>query len=267
LDQAGDASDTPANEGFAMEPKLNRLVAAQRSESGLAMTRTGPMAAGSVPVMARSLPIAARSPSAAARSSPIAARSVPVAAPPLDEPVLAAGLAARQAGALEGLVEKYGARLQRLVGRLTAWSGDTEDLVQDVFVAAWERAHTFRGQSSLETWLVAIALNRARKWHRARRVARAWYENVKAALAGAASNQSPARQPTNAMSDRLHAALGRLRHRDREVLVLYYFDELGTDEIAAVAGRTRSAIEVALHRARQRLRTVLRSDDESTGET
>ena len=52
-------------------------------------------------------------------------------------------------------------------------------------------------------------------------------------------------------------AVQKLPSRSREVVVLHYLDGIGIDEIATILGLSRNAVEVRLHRARNRLRHLL----------
>jgi RNA polymerase sigma-70 factor (ECF subfamily) len=65
--------------------------------------------------------------------------------------------------------------LQSYLLRITASVPDTEDIVQDTYLKAAEKLTTFRGDSSLKTWLFAIATNLAKDNMRARK---RWSENV-----------------------------------------------------------------------------------------
>src|SRR3954451_2683243 len=71
--------------------------------------------------------------------------------------------AAGEAGAFEQVVALYQPRVARLAHRLLGWQGDVDDVVQDVFLAAFTNARSFRGGSSLWTWLTAITLHSCRR--------------------------------------------------------------------------------------------------------
>src|SRR5437763_3657699 len=71
-------------------------------------------------------------------------------------------VAAREPGALEQLISSHRAPVRRLAFRLMSWQADIEDVVQDVFVTAFEKAAQYRGQASLWTWLTVITLNKSR---------------------------------------------------------------------------------------------------------
>ena len=55
--------------------------------------------------------------------------------------------------AFESLVHYYGPALHRYARRMLADEGDILEVVQDTFVAAWRRLDSFRGESSMRTWL------------------------------------------------------------------------------------------------------------------
>lgn len=71
--------------------------------------------------------------------------------------------------------EQSGGQLKSYILRITASVSDTEDIVQDTWLRAREKWNTFKGESSLKTWLFAIASNLAKDYMRARN---RWVENV-----------------------------------------------------------------------------------------
>jgi RNA polymerase sigma-70 factor (ECF subfamily) len=66
-------------------------------------------------------------------------------------------------------------QLKSYILRITASVADTEDIVQDTYLKALDKLHTFRGDSSLKTWLFTIASNLAKDNLRAQK---RWAENV-----------------------------------------------------------------------------------------
>lgn len=148
----------------------------------------------------------------------------------------------------------------RLVDRLLAWPGagsEVEDVAQEVFLAAWKQRASFRGEAQWTTWLHAIAVRRARNAARSRSRRERWFGllgRVEDIEAGFAPEDSPA--DTDA-AHLLRAALGRMRHADREVLVLRYLEEVPVEEAAARLGVKRAAMDTRLSRARARLRELL----------
>ena len=149
-------------------------------------------------------------------------------------------------------------RLRRLVHRLLGWrarTADLDDLVQDVLLRAWRARDGFRGEAQVSTWLCRIALglvhDHARRQARHRRLF-GWLLPAEPAAPTVDDNHEPL--------DRTRQAMQWLAHADREVLVLRYLEQRGIDEIAALLGISRPAVDARLSRARQRLRERLATE-------
>src|SRR5262249_27317987 len=145
--------------------------------------------------------------------------------------------------------------VRRLVHRLlgfAARAAEVDDLVQDVLLRAWQGRAAFRGDSSVATWLCTIALRTVRNHARCARVrARLRRPFAGELLAGPAA---PCAVETGDEVAAMQRALARLRHADREVLVLHYLEGRAVAEITALLGCAKNAVEQRLARARQRLR-------------
>jgi len=79
---------------------------------------------------------------------------------------------------IEELTREFGqcsGQLRSYILRITASVADAEDIVQDTYIKAAEKRDGFKGESSLKTWLFAIASNLAKDNLRARK---RWVENV-----------------------------------------------------------------------------------------
>jgi RNA polymerase sigma-70 factor (ECF subfamily) len=169
-------------------------------------------------------------------------------------------LARGEAGAFERLVEMHQERVMRLAHRLLGWRGGAaEDVAQEVFLVALRRIGSFRGESSLATWLSAITIRQCRreKW----RIWRRWHRRLGQWMSGGeAGPAGPADAPAerDEMAVRVRQAVERLPPSEREVVVLHYLEGMEVAEMAAALGASRNAIDVRLHRARQRLKELLR---------
>ena len=154
--------------------------------------------------------------------------------------------------ALETLVDQFSDRLSLLIGRLTAWSTDREDLLQDVFLLAWQRASQFQSRGSLAGWMTQLAINRCRKYFRAKRSFLNFLERL--------TYRQP--DPTTPMkkadpTDELSQALEKLKPEDRTVLVLFYLEEMPGAQVAEILGISNNTLHVRLHRARLQLKKFL----------
>lgn len=132
--------------------------------------------------------------------------------------------------------------------RVTNDSALAEDLAQDVFLRAFRHAPGFRGDSSVRTWLFAIARNVLASHYR-RRDAQAWVDD----------NPDEPLMVDPAARLGIEEALQCLPVPSREALVLC--DLLGFDptEAADLVGITPNAFRVRLHRARTAFRKVYTS--------
>ena len=162
--------------------------------------------------------------------------------------------------ALDEVVALHQARVTRLAYRLLSWRGDVDDVVQEVFLAALKSAPRFRGDASLATWLTTITLNVCRSHQRRRKLASLLFGHREANEPEPAS-QHPAVEHVLAgaeTSSRIRAAVQALPARDREVVVLRYFESMSAAEISVATRQSRNTVEVRLHRARARLAGALR---------
>jgi len=156
--------------------------------------------------------------------------------------------------ALEKLIREYHAPVTRLAYRLLGWRGDVEDLVHDVFLAAFKQQHRFRGESSAWTWLAAITINRCRSMRRRKVLYFRWLKRRSVNREAASGMQRIERDETG---QRVRDAVAKLSPRDRELIVLHYLEELSIPEVSKIIGAGDKVIHVRLHRARKRLKELL----------
>ncbi len=159
--------------------------------------------------------------------------------------------------AFDGIVERHSAAVAALANRLLGWPGDVDDVVQDVFVAAFVHLKEFRGECRLRTWLFTITVNTCRS-HRLRwRRRRLWVRKLDDPEA--AGQDQGAEQPAMDKETfaRVRRAVQALPRKYREVVVLRYLQGLEPDEIGELLGVKANAVQVRLNRARTRLKERL----------
>jgi len=159
--------------------------------------------------------------------------------------------ASGDAQAFERLYRGHVTRIHNLVRRMYG-PDDSEELTQDVFVRAWEKLGTFRGESAFSTWLHRLAVNviLTRRAERGRRRNR--FSEDERVLASAAARRS---SPEAAID--LEGALRRLPDGAREVFVLHDVEGYRHEEIAGMLGLATGTSKSQLHRARMALRNWL----------
>lgn len=169
--------------------------------------------------------------------------------------LLHAAFCAGDSTAFDRLVGRHQERIRRLAWRLLGWRADVDDVVQDVFFAAFKRLRRFRGESSVSTWLTTITINVCRSRQRREKLRLRWWRKAIGQPPTSAALDVPMAQQET--SERVRQAVGALSPRDREVIVLYYLQELSTKQIAAMLGTSANAVDLRLHRARQKLKPLL----------
>lgn len=154
------------------------------------------------------------------------------------------------------LLEAYGDSLLRLC---TLWLGDqalAEDAVQDTFLRAMGAWRNFRGDCSERTFLVRIAVNVCKNYLRS-----PWRRRQVPLPQDDHLSVPPPEPEDNTL---LRTVMG-LPGKYRAVVVLYYYEELKTSEIASLLHIPLSTVTVRLSRARRMLRERLKGwyyDDE-----
>ena len=145
-----------------------------------------------------------------------------------------------------------------LAYRLTGNRDDAGDVVQDAYVRAYRAIRRFRGDSSFSTWMYRITSNCA-STHLSRRTRQRTEElSNDAPIVDLRPEQDPSlRAEAAVLRHHIDRAIRSLPERLRQVVVLRDLHDLSHSEIAAELGITTSAAKVRLHRARQRLHTML----------
>jgi RNA polymerase sigma-70 factor, ECF subfamily len=160
----------------------------------------------------------------------------------------------------EQLVALYEPRVRRLAHRLLGWAAAdaADDIVQDVLLVLLNKLDAFRGDSSLSTWLTRVTINKCRSHQRKRWVRESLFSRHRSTRSSEESSgvdDQPIRDDTNAC---VRAAVQSLAPRDREVIVLFYLEELSGKEIGRILRISSPAVDTRLHRARQRLKEKLK---------
>lgn len=130
-----------------------------------------------------------------------------------------------------------------------------EEVLQDTMMAVWNNAAKFRGESSVKTWLLVIARNRAIN---AQRRNRPQLVDVDAVYDLASTDTGPFEQVAREFDrSAVREALAHLKPDQREILVLFFFEQLSGPEIAEVLDISVGTVKSRLHRAKEALRRVM----------
>ena len=162
------------------------------------------------------------------------------------------------------LVAEHQRMVVQLAMNLLGDRDEALDLSQEVFLRVFRTISSFRGQSSLRTWIYRIAVNQARNRHRFwRRRHRADQVSLDAHVQAHGELLSGESGPDRALAQkelasRLNRALDGLPFDQRTAIVLREVDGLSYEEIAFSLGVAVGTVKSRLTRARQALRVELR---------
>jgi len=157
---------------------------------------------------------------------------------------------------LEHLMNTYGTQVKRLCCLYLKDMEQAQDAAQETFLKAWRRMDTFRGDCSERTWLARIAVNTCRDYLRS-----GWFRRLDRRIM---PEELPLTAPAPEEPE-LTEALLRLPDREREVLILRYYEQLAPEDIARMLACPVNTIKSRLARGKQRLKSMLEGwneDDE-----
>jgi len=171
----------------------------------------------------------------------------PVAAD-LQEAALAA---AGDTRAFERLYRAHVGRIHGLVRRMLG-SDEATEVTQDVFVRAWQKIGTFRGEAAFGTWLHRLAVNVVLT-----RRAQLGARRSRFIADDAVLESLPARAASRDFGLDFEGAVARLPDGARYIFVLHDIEGYRHEEIAGLLGVTSGTTKAQLHRARMLLRGSL----------
>ncbi len=161
----------------------------------------------------------------------------------------------------DGLVQRYRPRILRFLFASVRDMDLAETLAQDCFWNAYRSRGAFRGDCSIHTWLMRIAVNLVRNHVKSRHF-RFWRNAQRVGSEEIRDWPDRGRSPEEraAVNEQIHAvweATGTLSERQRTVFLLRFVEDLDIAEIAQAAGLTEGAVHVHLFRAVRRIRKCL----------
>jgi RNA polymerase sigma-70 factor (ECF subfamily) len=172
--------------------------------------------------------------------------------------------------AFRQLYERYYRPMASVIFRVGGTFVDVDDVLQDVFLRAWNGLPGFRQDAQFSTWLYRIAVNTALR-HREKR--KAERDRTQEDLEGDSHflevGESPTEATRQALLDPadaainaseavlLRAAVDRLGEKHRSVVTMYYYDGKSCDEIAELLGTSVGTIWSRLHYAMKKLKDTM----------
>lgn len=151
---------------------------------------------------------------------------------------------------IEIIYRENATQIQRMCYLYLGNEAMAEDAMQETFVKVYRGYRKFHNQSSIKTWVTRIAINVCKDMMRS--IARTPYSEMR--------QDADLEMDYKDTEDRLvvSRAINRLPVDLREVVILFYYQELSTKEIAASIGVSRTTVEFRLKQARKILQKELK---------
>lgn len=159
--------------------------------------------------------------------------------------------------AYERLVGRHQHAIAAYMWRFTRDLRERDELVQDVFVEAYQSLAGFRWRAPLLHWLKRIATRVGYRFWRERERRRQWENPLPEHGTAAPSTENHALAAWEA-AELVHYLLARLGKRDRLVLTLFYLEDCTVREVSEMTGWSETMVKVQTHRARRRLARICR---------
>lgn len=153
------------------------------------------------------------------------------------------------------LIDDCGDRLLRLAFIVVGDQQIAEDVVQESFLALYQNIETFRGESSIITWLTRVTINKAKNVLRRKKL-----KSIDFKEGIDIQDTSPLPEEyleTKEKKVKVRNLLLSLPLKYRDVLYLYYYEEIKIKEIADILDLTESGVKSRLKRGREHMKELL----------
>ena len=147
------------------------------------------------------------------------------------------------------IMDKYGTMVYRLAYSQLRSRSDAEDISQEVFLRYYQKRPAFESEEHRRAWLLRVTINRAKSY-----VTSAWFRHT-VPLEDCHAFPEPESQS-------LDEAMAALPAKDRMLLHLFYYEALSVRDIAQLTGKKESTLRTQLTRARRKLKTLLKGEDD-----
>lgn len=163
-------------------------------------------------------------------------------------------IAAGDQAAMRALFLAHHARVYRFVVRLVRGSDIAQDIATEVFLDVWRQASKFERRSSVSTWLLSIARNKAYSAFRQRQHVPLDDEMAENLEDLADTPEALAQKDSKAAV--LRACLDRLTPEHREVIDLVYYQEQSIQDVSRITGVPENTVKTRMFYARKKLSEI-----------
>lgn len=158
--------------------------------------------------------------------------------------------------AFEAMYRQHATRLYNLASRMSGAQGDADDLLQDIFLLAYRKIGSFRGESSLGTWLYRLAMNHCLDVLRNKQTRMGQQtDSMDEPEAMPVASPVPVLGAVSRID--LERAIDSLPAACRAAFLLHDVEGFGHQEVGAMLGISEGTSKSQVHKARMRIRSYL----------
>jgi len=175
----------------------------------------------------------------------------------VDDRQLITRIAGHDASALRALLGRHQLRVYRFVLRIVRREAVAEEVTNEVFLEVWRHAGNYEGRSSVGTWLLSVAHNRAVSALRKRRE-ESWDEDAAGALEDEGDNPEVSLQKAN-KAEQMRQCIAGLSAEHRTIIDLVYYHEKSINEVSEILGIPLNTVKTRMFYARKKLSELLQA--------
>ncbi len=158
------------------------------------------------------------------------------------------------------LIKLYSEPLYRQIRRMVQSHDDTDDILQNTFMKAWQNIENFRGDAKLSTWLYKIAINECMTFLEKERKRRGLSlddeESNMVALIQADTNIDG-----DQLTQKLREAVATLPEKQRLVFNMRYYDDMKYEQMSEIMGTSVGALKASYHLAVKKIEQFFEDND------
>lgn len=150
--------------------------------------------------------------------------------------------------------------LYRQVRRIVQNHEDANDVLQNVFMKAWQNIENFRGEARLSTWLHKIAINESMSFlERERKRAGVSLDDEESYIVNLI--EADKNIDGDELAVMLRKAIATLPDKQKLVFNMRYFDEMKYEQMSEILGTSESALKTSYHHAVKKIEQYFRNAD------
>lgn len=152
---------------------------------------------------------------------------------------------------IDEIVKEYGDSVLRMCYLYLKDYQLAEDVAQETFLKVYEKIETFRYDASIKTWIISIAINLCKNQMRTH-----WFKRTSLEYTSEPTAKDIYEKVL--MNTSISMEIMRLKPKYKEVILLYYYQELSVKEISNILGMKEATVLQRMKRAREQLKPLLK---------